>query len=224
MEKIGKVENKARQLAGVVKNYGKRWVGIEKAYSRYPDDALIDKLRQFVGGDEVHLDTDKLRTLLLLVLSNATTDSPWPVSNNPNSAYADTRKHIPLWQLVRASTAAPLYFPPQEIQVGSEKQVFVDGGITSYNNPAFQLFLESTLEAYCLGWPTGEKKMLLVDGTGRHPNAQPGLRAGGGSFRRALRRQSEGDVQRRACTNTPAAISGCAGLARIGSTTKSRTR
>ena len=88
--------------------------------------------------------------------------------------------------VVRASTAAPLYFPPQEIQVGSEKQVFVDGGITSYNNPAFQLFLESTLEVYRLGWPTGEKKMLLVSiGTGRHPNAQPGLRAEDVDFKSA---------------------------------------
>ena len=36
VEKIGKVENKARQLAGVVKNYGKRWVGIEKAVLEIP--------------------------------------------------------------------------------------------------------------------------------------------------------------------------------------------
>ena len=41
----------------------------------------------------------KLRTLLLLVMRNATTDSPWPVSNNPRAKYndparADSNLHV----------------------------------------------------------------------------------------------------------------------------------
>jgi hypothetical protein len=79
--------------------------------------------------------------------------------------------------VVRASTAAPMFFPPQEISVGGRTFVFVDGGVTSYNNPSFQLFLEATLEPYGLMWPTGEKNMLLVSiGTGLHPDIQQGLR------------------------------------------------
>jgi uncharacterized protein len=72
---------------------------------------------------------------VLMVLRNATTDSPWPLSNNPRAKYnqedrADNNLLLPLWQLVRASTAAPVYFPPELIQVGDHDFVFVDGGLT----------------------------------------------------------------------------------------------
>jgi predicted acylesterase/phospholipase RssA len=163
--------------------YARRWAGENEAYARYPDKPLADKLKELVGGDDTTLGTDKLRTLLLLVLSNATTDSPWPLSNNPRAKYNDPARsnsnaRFPLWQVVRASTAAPTFFPPQEIEVGGDSFVFVDGGVTSYNNPSFQLFLQATLEPYGVMWPAGEKNMLLVSvGTGLHPNVQQGLRS-----------------------------------------------
>jgi hypothetical protein len=130
------------------------------------------------------LGSDDLRTLLLMVLRNATTDSPWPLSNNPHAHYNDPARennnlNIPLWQLVRASTAAPVYFPPEAVTVGDREFVFVDGGLTMYNNPAFQLFLMATHDAYRLSWPTGESELLLVSvGTGRSPKADDHLRAG----------------------------------------------
>ena len=54
--------------------------------------------------------------------------------------------------------------PPEEIHVpGVAKPfMFLDGGITVYNNPAFQLFLMATLPPYNLCWPTGEDQLLLV--------------------------------------------------------------
>jgi predicted acylesterase/phospholipase RssA len=172
---------KAADAVGIGTHYARRWLGEEEAYAKYPDQPLADKLKELVGGDTT-LGADELRTLLLLVLSNATTDSPWPLSNNPRALYndpgrPDSNARFPLWQVVRASTAAPMYFPPQEIKVGGDTFVFVDGGVTSYNNPAFQLFLQATLEPYGLMWPAGEKEMLLVSiGTGLNPNVQSGLR------------------------------------------------
>ena len=84
---------------------------------------------------------------------------------------------LPVWQLVRASTAAPVYFPPETIELGGIRQVFVDGGITPYNNPALLLFSMATLPCYNLNWPTGVDNMLLVSvGTGRE-------RTGAGSMR-----------------------------------------
>nr|MBX2835546.1 patatin-like phospholipase family protein [Gammaproteobacteria bacterium] len=118
------------------------------------------------------------------VMRNATTDSPWPVSNNPyakynNSSREDNNGLIPLWQLVRASTAAPVYFPPESVTVGSKEFLFVDGGITCYNNPSFQTFLMATTEPYGLNWKTGEKEMLVVSvGTGNNPIARADLAAG----------------------------------------------
>jgi len=72
------------------------------------------------------LGSESLRTLLLVVLRNATTDSPWLVSNNPAAKYntldrPNCNLRIPLWQLVRGSTAAPTYFPPETIQVGNDE-------------------------------------------------------------------------------------------------------
>jgi hypothetical protein len=64
-----------------------------------------------------------------------------------------------------------VYFPPEVIELGSRKFIFVDGGITTYNNPAFQLFLMATAAPYRLGWKAGENDMLLVSiGTGTSPN------------------------------------------------------
>jgi hypothetical protein len=182
MGRLEKLSSELAQAAELGAYYAKRWAGVKEAYAKYPDKPLADKLKQLVGGDEATLGADELKTLLLLVLSNATTDSPWPLSNNPRAKYndsarADSNAKFPLWQVVRASTAAPTFFPPQEIRVGGRTFVFVDGGVTSYNNPSFQLFLQATLEPYGLAWPAGEREMLLVSiGTGLHPNVQRGLR------------------------------------------------
>jgi hypothetical protein len=116
-----------------------------------------------------------LKCLLLVVTKNVTTDSPWPISSNPDAKYNLDRKDcnlkIPLWQLVRASTAAPVYFPPEILQWhptdASKTFVFVDGGVTPHNNPAFLLYRMATEPAYRLNWKTGEENMLIVSvGTG----------------------------------------------------------
>jgi patatin-like phospholipase/acyl hydrolase len=80
---------------------------------------------------------------------------------------------------VRASTAAPTYFAPEIITINPrnpKKFIFVDGGVTMYNNPAFQLFLMATSEPYRLGWQTGENEMLIVSiGTGTSAGAKATL-------------------------------------------------
>jgi hypothetical protein len=147
---------------------------------KFEDEKLAGLLRE-VFGERTTLGDDSLRTLLLLVMRNATTDSPWPVSNNPLAKYSqrsrdDCNLDLPLWQLVRASTAAPTFFPPETLKIGKHQFVFVDGGVTMYNNPAFQLFLMATLAPYRLCWPAGEKEMLLVSiGTGTSPDANNDL-------------------------------------------------
>ena len=140
----------------------------------YEADPLRLKLIEVLGDRK--LGARDLKCLLLVVTRNATTDSPWPISSNPFARYNDrTRKdcnlEIPLWNLVRASTAAPIYFPPEILNWDkddpSKTFVFVDGGVTPYNNPAFLLYRMATLPQYRLCWPTGESKMMIVSvGTG----------------------------------------------------------
>ena len=156
---------------------------LKRFWYKFNDEKLADRLRDVFGKD-TRLGDPKLRTLLMMVLRNATTDSPWPVSNNPRAKYnrsdrPDSNLNLPLWQLVRASTAAPTFFPPEVVTVGKRDFVFVDGGVTMYNNPAFQMFLMATLEPYKLQWNTGVDKMLIISvGTGTSPSPDANLRSG----------------------------------------------
>jgi hypothetical protein len=155
---------------------------------QYNSEPLALQLQE-VFGKTTTLGAPELETLLLLVMRNATTDSPWPISNNPYAKYNDAAHsacnlHFPLWQLVRASTAAPTYFPPEVINCGGKPFVFVDGGVTMYNNPAFQMFLMATVDRYwdkapvdSRGWKTGVDDMLVVSiGTGTSPGENYSLR------------------------------------------------
>jgi uncharacterized protein len=153
---------------------------LERWKSRYENGALQRKLQSEFGADTT-LEPEHLRCLLLVVTRNATTDSAWPIFSNPWSKYnrrdrKDCNLRIPLWQIVRASTAAPVYFPPETIawdkDDASKQFVFVDGGTTAYNNPAFLLYRMVTEPAYGLAWPKGERNMMVVSvGTGSAPGS-----------------------------------------------------
>ena len=142
-----------------------------------------------VDASPALLGDKNLRCLLMMVMRNHTTDSPWPVTNNPSAPYNDNRRddcnlRLPLWQLVRASTAAPTFFPPEQVIFGegTAKEylfVFVDGGVTTYNNPAFLAFEMATASPYAINWKTGVNDLLVVSvGTGSAPRTRPGLRPG----------------------------------------------
>jgi hypothetical protein len=100
-------------------------------------------------------------------MRNASTGSPWPVTNNPHAMFNDRGRtdcnlEIPIWKLLRASTAAPTYFAPEPIDIGRETHLFVDGGITPYNNPALIAALTVILPCYGFEWPTGVDRLQLV--------------------------------------------------------------
>lgn len=145
---------------------------LQKHKSMYQRGPLAQKLQQVFGAQRL-LGDKGLHCLLLLMLRNAETDSPWPVTNNPQAKYnarerADCNLDLPLWQMVRGSTAAPIYFGPEVITLGRRRFAFVDGGVTPYNNPAFQMYRLATLPPYKLGWATEERKLLVLSfGTGQ---------------------------------------------------------
>lgn len=162
----------------------------------YNDEPLAAKLRTELnralgypdGAAPATLGDAGLRTLLMMVLRNHTTDSPWPVWNNPHAKYnqldrKDCNLHLPLWQMVRASTAAPTFFPPEVVifapGTSNEYQfIFVDGGVTTYNNPAFLAFQMATTAPYKVNWPTGTDQLLIVSiGTGGVAKSRPDLQA-----------------------------------------------
>ena len=142
----------------------KRWA---QMFTYRTQDAKLESSMRELAGADTSLGDARLRTLLMLVMRNATTHSPWPLSNNPRSKYnhpsrVDANFRLPLWQLLRASCPAPLYFPPEIIEVGRRALAIADGGSTIHGNPALQLFVMATAEPYRLAWKTGTEKMLLV--------------------------------------------------------------
>jgi len=179
----------ASEVLELYKSFGAAMFQKRRFWQRYKSKfdyqgltAMLKKLFSEDGEGKVlaELGTDRLKTFLLIVTRNASTGSDWPITNNPNALY--NRKgtlgcnlKFPIWQLLRASTAAPTFFPPEVVTIygeGSdyEKGVtcsFEDGGITPYNNPAYLLYLKATLPEYHMNWATGEDNLHLVSvGTG----------------------------------------------------------
>jgi len=152
--------------------------------SRFDPGLLSKMLRELFSEDEngkvpARLGTERLKKLLLVVVRNHTTGSAWPLTNNPKAIFndgslPDCNLNVPLWQLVRASTAAPVYFPPEVITLGDSCFVFVDGSITPYNNPALIAALTVVLPGYRLKWETGPEKIRLISiGTLRFTSPLP---------------------------------------------------
>jgi len=149
----------------------------------YNDGPLLKELKKTFGEGDIDIKSGGFKSLLLVVTMNRSTDSPWPISNNPNARYnnatrPDCNLRIPLYQLVRASTAAPAYFRPETLQwdpTNPEKTfVFVDGGVTPYNNPSFLMYRMAAQRPYGVNWKTVEKNLLIVSvGTGSAPS--PGV-------------------------------------------------
>jgi hypothetical protein len=146
---------------------------------------------------DMRLDSDRLRTGLAIVAKRADTGSPWVVYNNPSNKYWDDRydgkgkrtignRHYRVADLVRASTAAPSYFDPHTIEIHEDtkadgaKGVFVDGGVSPYNDPSLLMFMMAGVRGYRLGgteavfdeanrpvvrgipWQLGHDKLLII--------------------------------------------------------------
>ena len=156
----------------------------ERLWHSYPSGPLEQRLKD-VFGEDTTLGSDRLRTNILIVSKNATLGTTWFFTNNPKGKYFANNRELPLWQIVRASSAAPTYFPPRTISVPDDQgqpheYEFIDGGVSSYNNPSMQVFLEATDPAYQFGWPTGPDRLLLLSlGTGFNAMTVPAGRAAG---------------------------------------------
>ncbi|SEB20051.1 patatin-like phospholipase family protein [Variovorax sp. YR216] len=155
-----------------------RWGALRAKY----DAADVRKALLAVFGDR-KLSSSDFRTGLLVVTKRLDTGSAWPITNNPKARYFERgtssttipNGDYPLWQVVRASTAAPYFFDPETIAIGRAADGleavsgdFVDGGVSPSNNPALQALMTATMEGYRFGWQVGVDKMLVVSvGTGK---------------------------------------------------------
>ncbi|MFN9548286.1 MAG: patatin-like phospholipase family protein [Cyanobacteriota bacterium] len=159
---------------------------------RYNPQALANVLRGRFGSECRIGDPELLRTGLLVMCKRIDSGSPWPISNNPKGHYflpdpterVIANRDYRLWQVVRASTAAPTFFNAEEISISSPLNAnqkpligqFIDGGVSPHNNPALQAYWLATLKGFGLQWPAGKDQLLIISvGTGRTPvNRKPG--------------------------------------------------
>lgn len=109
-----------------------------------------------------------IRTGLMVTSKRWDTNSSWVIHNSVNGLYWKYTKDYLVKDIVRASSAAPSYFKPKEIEVKEGQfATFVDGGVTPHNNPALMMFLLSQLDGYGLSWPPGKDRLMVVSiGTG----------------------------------------------------------
>lgn len=147
--------------------------------AKYDHEALAKALKRLYGA-KTTLGGGELQTGLLVVTKRLDSGSPWPIGNNPMGMYFAGRDggtvgngDYPLWQVVRASTAAPSFFDPEEITIARKagqkpaSGQFVDGGVSPFNNPSLQALMYATVDGYRVGWPLGADRVLLVAlGTG----------------------------------------------------------
>jgi hypothetical protein len=139
----------------------------------------VKRLRAEIGEivKERTLDSPDLQTGFALIAKRLDTGSPWIVSNNPRAPYWDDppshshtgNRHYSLANLVRASTAAPFYFDPEEVEItaGQKPGLFVDGGVSPHNNPSLALLMMALQKPFGLNWKAGADNLTLVSvGTG----------------------------------------------------------
>ena len=156
------------------------------------------------------LGTDLLKTGLAIFSKRADTGSPWMLTNNPRDKYWDWRdgpwrsywekyyaenpdalrffpnREFRLADIVRASAAAPTFLESVKVKVDEDangkpvRGVFIDGAVSTNNNPALHLFLAATLRGYDnrsvddarrtpygFRWATGAERLYLLSlGTG----------------------------------------------------------
>jgi hypothetical protein len=139
-----------------------------------------------VFGDTT-LGDERIATGLAVVTKRTDTDATWILHNHPaGTFYADPpdrsavgARHYPLANVVRASTASPRQFEPELLQLARHPRamtgMFVDSGVTPYNNPTFPLFLLATLTRHPFRWKTGSERLLVTSiGAGSLCSDRPG--------------------------------------------------
>lgn len=147
--------------------------------AKFNFEGLQRELNEIVGARQ--LDSEEILTGLMIVMKRMDTGSPWLVSNNPRAPYWQDpvdgsyigNRNYRLARLIRASTAAPHYFDPEPLDVLGDGNpgLFVDGGVTPFNNPALALLQHATLPQYGLNWSFGRDNLTIVSiGTGSFRN------------------------------------------------------
>lgn len=177
---VAQIKEKYFKLGGMIfEDKNKIWdiLHIRKALrARFDEKKLKEHLRLAFtdeNGKDILLGGPQIKTGLCIIAKRADTNSTWTLNNHFNDKFFNDAKlgvnaNIPLKDAVRASAAAPTYFIPEIIDVGNkEMAAFVDGGVSTANNPSLFLLMVATLKGYSFRWKMGMDNIFLISlGTG----------------------------------------------------------
>jgi hypothetical protein len=148
-------------------------------WAKFSARNLTRHLNKIFGS--VQFGSEEIKSGLAVISKRVDTDSAWILVNNPRSKFWEDSEDgvigngkYELKKVVRASTAAPHYFPPQEIRIADRTRnsskvdgVFLDGGITPHNNPSLAALMVARLKGHRIEWLPGKDNLLIVSiGTG----------------------------------------------------------
>ena len=164
---------------GLKKKIFKRdWTNIRAIFSENYSSSNLEKYL-YKTFKEINIgDTQNIKCGLAINSKRADTYSLWTVANHPQGMYYNANAHIKLWELCRASSAAPYYFKPKKLGLRRRNgepidAAFIDGGVSLANNPAWQTFLVATVPSFGFNWTMGEDSLSITSlGTGNGQNKE----------------------------------------------------
>ncbi|MFN7301382.1 MAG: patatin-like phospholipase family protein [Bacteroidota bacterium] len=167
-------------LGGEIFGKGRTWKMLPRDWKKvrallresYSSANLENYLRREFGEIAIG-DSDRILCGLAINAKRADTYSLWTVANHPDGKYYMANAHLKLWELCRASAAAPYYFKPKVLSLKTRRgdtfdAAFIDGGVSLANNPAWVAFLTATVGSFGFRWPTGAEQLQITSlGTGK---------------------------------------------------------
>ncbi len=163
---VGEVQLMYQEMGGEIFDDKVKFNPLGLFAPKFKAKPLRERLEKEFG--DMQIDSEKIRTGLCIVTKRLDTGGTWPIINHPGAKYFKDNRDILLRDAVRASTAAPSYFEPEKLMVKIDQEgIFVDGGVSSANNPALYMFMMTQLSGFPFHWKSGKENILLVScGTG----------------------------------------------------------
>src|SRR5690242_5989397 len=100
----------------------RKWTTFRSLFKSCYKHSIIEKLlwKNLVDENKKEIELGNQQALkcgLVIFTKRADTYSMWTFTNNPGWKYYEAHKNIKLWELCRASSAAPYYFSPKKLQL-----------------------------------------------------------------------------------------------------------
>lgn len=161
----GKAKYKAKELIEFYTKNGKKifdrsfWKGLSSVAGitdeKYDHKPLVKVLKKYLGRK--FLKSAVERTLI----------STYDIYGRTPIFFKSWREdynNYEMWKVARATSAAPTYFEPQELEVTGKERVLVDGGVF-INNPAVSAYAEA-MRLISEGELPDEQILIISLGTG----------------------------------------------------------